>query len=202
MQNQRGLLFLGLAIRDGIADAERVIRSLGDRAQEIGSIVTVIDEVAERADALVAQHLLPLGATTTATGSATIQRTILGMIVEGQVRSLAVAMVFILLFLVAVFRSVRDALICSIPPVFAGIANFGGMGLVGLPLGMFHASRRITPLVSVVREFTRMSGTRGHPVCSASRYMRRNGCPRITGNTQNVIGARVPAPIARMAIAP
>ena len=47
---------------------------------------------------------------------------------------------------------------------------------------MFQASRRTSAVLRVVREFSSIAGTRGQPVCSASRYMRSNGWPSSAGH--------------------
>jgi len=97
--------------------------------------MVVMDEVIARAEQLLDENVRPLGATATATGSAVIQKTVLDMILDSQVYSLASAAIFVTLFMWILFRSLRDALICMIPALFTGVANFGGMALFGIPLG-------------------------------------------------------------------
>jgi predicted RND superfamily exporter protein len=97
--------------------------------------MSVIKEVSDRAEELFESYLEPIGATATMTGAATIQQTVLSMILQSQVSSLLVATIAVLALLLLVFRSLRDALICMIPSTVATIANFGGMGLLGLDLG-------------------------------------------------------------------
>ena len=46
---------------------------------------------------------------------------------------------------------------------------------------MFHANSFTSGHVSVVRVFSRQSRVNPQPVCSASRYGRRNACPTIHG---------------------
>jgi len=97
--------------------------------------MVVMDEVIARAEQLLDQNVRPLGATATATGSAVIQKTVLDMILDSQIYSLASAALFVTVFMWILFRSLRDALICMIPALFTGVANFGGMALFGIPLG-------------------------------------------------------------------
>ena len=95
----------------------------------------VLDAGGGRIDSLLDRYVRPLGATATITGSGMVLKTVMDMIFEGQVYSLATATVLVLLSLCALFRSVRDGLICMIGPFFTGMANFGGMALLGIPLG-------------------------------------------------------------------
>ena len=49
---------------------------------------------------------------------------------------------------------------------------------------MFHAKRRTSARVRVVRVFSRPSRVDPHAVCSARRYGRRNACPTSSGAIQ------------------
>jgi predicted RND superfamily exporter protein len=97
--------------------------------------MSTLDIAVRRAEELAEEHLSPLGLDVTSTGSAVVQTTIFHMIMESQVWSLGVAFILCMVFMSLLFRSPRDALVCMIPVAFTGIANFGGMGLFGVPLG-------------------------------------------------------------------
>ncbi len=90
--------------------------------------------VIAQAEKLLDEHLRPLGVTATLTGSATILKTIIELSVESQIYSLATACTLVFVFMAILFRSIRDALICMIPVFFTGVANFGGMALLDIPL--------------------------------------------------------------------
>ncbi len=97
--------------------------------------LTDLKEVIDLAEASLDRNVRPLGAEAIITGSAMMQETVFGMIQKSQISSVATATVLVALFLVALFRSLRDAAICMVPAVFTGIANFGGMSLFDVPLG-------------------------------------------------------------------
>ncbi len=101
------------------------------RTDQMAAMRQIIDQ----ADSLLDRYVRPLGATATITGSATMLETIIELAVESQVYSLASATTLVVIFLALLFRSFRDAFICMIPVVFTGVANFGGMALLGIPLG-------------------------------------------------------------------
>jgi predicted RND superfamily exporter protein len=96
-------------------------------------------EVIELADALLDEHVRSLGVDAIITGSVMIQKTVFDLILESQVTSLVTATVLVLLFMIVLFRSLTDALICMVPTTFTAVANFGGMALLGVPLGPAEA---------------------------------------------------------------
>jgi uncharacterized protein len=61
------------------------------------------------------------------------------LILTGQIRSLAVSLVIVVILLSIMFRSVWTGLMGSIPIVITAIVNFGIMGLLGIPLGISTA---------------------------------------------------------------
>jgi predicted RND superfamily exporter protein len=97
--------------------------------------LSAIHAVDDRLTALLEEHLAPLGATSTITGSANVLETILGMVVDSQVGSLGSATAMVGIFLWIFFRSLRDALICLLPMLVTAVVNFGGMTMLGIPLG-------------------------------------------------------------------
>ncbi|MFQ5478149.1 MAG: RND family transporter [Candidatus Binatia bacterium] len=98
-----------------------------------------ISEVIALAEDLLDRHLRPLGAEAIVTGSAMIMKTVFDLIFSSQVYSLASAATLVLFFLILLFRSLSDALICMVPPAFTAVANFGGMALANRPLGPAEA---------------------------------------------------------------
>ena len=97
--------------------------------------LSVIHEVSARLSALLDENLRPLGATSELTGSATVLQTVLDMVVDSQIGSLGSATAMVGLFLWIFFRSLRDALICLLPMLVTTVVNFGGMVMLGIPLG-------------------------------------------------------------------
>lgn len=102
-------------------------------------LLSEMQKVLDLAEDALDRHVRSLGAEAVITGSAMIQNTVFDLILDSQVYSLTAATVFIALFMVVLFRSFTDALICMLPSLFAGIANFGGMALAGVPLGPAEA---------------------------------------------------------------
>jgi predicted RND superfamily exporter protein len=95
----------------------------------------VVHAVSARLSTLLDEHLRPLGATFELTGSATVLRTVLDMVVDSQIGSLGSATAMVGLFLWIFFRSLRDAVICLLPMLVTTVVNFGAMVLLGIPLG-------------------------------------------------------------------
>ncbi len=102
-------------------------------------LLSKMDEVILLTEASLDKHVRSLGADAVITGSAMIQNTVFDLILTSQVYSLTTAVLLVALFMVVLFRSILDALICMLPSLFAGIANFGGMALLGIPLGPAEA---------------------------------------------------------------
>jgi len=94
-----------------------------------------MSDVIARTEQLLDQYVRPLGADAVVTGSAMIQHTVFDLIISSQVSSIALATVVVALFMLVLFRSFTVALLCMVPPAFAILANFGVMGLLGMPLG-------------------------------------------------------------------
>ncbi len=97
--------------------------------------MAIMERVLDRTEELLDEHVRPLGATATVSGSASIQQTILHMILTSQIWSLATATGLIATVLLVLFRSMRDTLLCLTGPALTAVANFGGMALLGIPLG-------------------------------------------------------------------
>ncbi len=97
--------------------------------------LSVIHEVDEQLSGLLDANLSPLGASATITGSANVLETILDMVVDSQIGSLGSATAMVGIFLWIFFRSLRDAMICLLPMLVTAVVNFGGMTMLGIPLG-------------------------------------------------------------------
>jgi uncharacterized protein len=61
------------------------------------------------------------------------------LILRGQIISLALSLIIVILLLSVMFRSVKIGLIGSVPIMLTAVANFGVMGLLGVPLSMSTA---------------------------------------------------------------
>jgi uncharacterized protein len=61
------------------------------------------------------------------------------LILNGQIKSLAVSILIVITLLTIMFRSVKIGLIGSVPIVITAVANFGIMGILGVPLSISTA---------------------------------------------------------------
>ncbi len=118
---------------DDMVDYDYQAANLSFRVR--GDRLHVIQGVVEAAQRAIDEHLRPLGLSATLTGAGMVLKTVMDMIFQSQVYSLATATMLVLVSLCVLFRSLRDALVCMVGPLFTGIANFGGMALLGVPLG-------------------------------------------------------------------
>lgn len=57
-----------------------------------------------------------------------------GLILEGQVMSIAISLILVLIILSVMFRSIRAGLIGAVPITITALISFGVMGLLGIPL--------------------------------------------------------------------
>lgn len=57
-----------------------------------------------------------------------------GLILEGQVMSIAISLMLVLIILSVMFRSIRAGLIGAVPITLTALISFGVMGLLGIPL--------------------------------------------------------------------
>lgn len=58
----------------------------------------------------------------------------IGLILEGQIMSIAISLLLVLVLLSLMFRSVKAGLIGSVPILITALISFGVMGLMGIPL--------------------------------------------------------------------
>ncbi len=83
-----------------------------------------------------AEHLEPHGISLGFAGDVAVSQTMIGAIVDTQVRSLVVSLVGILLLTAFLGRSLGWGVLCVLPCVIAVMVNFAAMGWTGMPLGV------------------------------------------------------------------
>jgi predicted RND superfamily exporter protein len=76
---------------------------------------------------------------TTVSGIGRVMNVFAGLVIEGQVLSLVIALVLVVLVSVVLFRSPVLGLITAVPVVLATIVNFGFLGWWGIALGVTTA---------------------------------------------------------------
>jgi predicted RND superfamily exporter protein len=86
-------------------------------------------------DSYAAEHIAPLGITTTVTGNAKIAYVFIDLITTGQVRSLLVALVLVALLTGLLCRAPAAGAFAVTPVAVAIALNFGALGWFGIPLG-------------------------------------------------------------------
>jgi predicted RND superfamily exporter protein len=86
-------------------------------------------------DAYAARYLAPLDISTRVTGNAKIAYVFIDLITTGQVRSLLVALVLVLLLTGLLCRALAAGAFAVIPVAVAIALNFGVLGWFGIPLG-------------------------------------------------------------------
>ena len=102
-----------------------------DSSKILEGIIDVVEEYRER--------FVDFGIDVNFAGSAYRAMVFADLILTGQIRSLAVSLLVVILLLTIMFRSVWMGLIGSIPIVITAIVNFGVMGLLGIPLSISTA---------------------------------------------------------------
>ena len=90
-------------------------------------------EVIARIRSLVAQHA-PSSVRWDVTGGTVVYVSVVEALIDGQIRSLTMAMVVITLLITLLFRSIRIGLLSMIPNVLPILTMLGLMGWLGLPL--------------------------------------------------------------------
>jgi predicted RND superfamily exporter protein len=86
-------------------------------------------------DSYAAEHVAPLDITTRVTGNAKIAYVFIELITTGQVRSLLVALVLVVLLTGLLCRAVMAGALAVTPVAVAVALNFGSLGWFGIPLG-------------------------------------------------------------------
>ncbi len=81
----------------------------------------------------------PLGVDVHLTGNARLTLSFVTMIIDGQIASLAIAVIVIALIAGLVFRSFIGGILTCLPVAFATVLNFGWLPWIGSPLGVATA---------------------------------------------------------------
>ncbi len=95
--------------------------------------------VIEDVETYAAENLAPAGISTHVSGLAQVNFTFVSMIVQGQARSLAVALVIVAILASIMCRSVTAGLLTVLPVAIATVLNFGLMAWAGVRLGVATA---------------------------------------------------------------
>lgn len=96
-------------------------------------------EIMEAVDRIAATTLTPLGISHHATGEAKTSETFIHLVVDGQIRSLLVALLFVVLATTIGLRSFGVGVLTAMPVLVATALNFGLLGWFGIPLGVTTA---------------------------------------------------------------
>lgn len=99
------------------------------------TLTKAFDLIDDRAGAILA----PLGLKTHGSGNARISHMFVDLIVEGQARSLVLALVLVVLIAATLFRSIIAGILVALPVAIATVLNFGMLGWLGEPLGVTTA---------------------------------------------------------------
>ncbi|MBT3276227.1 MAG: MMPL family transporter [Spirochaetales bacterium] len=102
-----------------------------DSSKVLEVVIDVVEHYRERFE--------DLGIEVNFAGSAYRAMVFADLILTGQIRSLAVSLLIVMVLLSVMFRSIWMGLIGSIPIIITAIVNFGVMGLLGIPLGISTA---------------------------------------------------------------
>jgi uncharacterized protein len=98
----------------------------GDDSQTINEALEVIETFREP----FAQHDVEINYA----GSGYKALVFIGLILEGQIMSIAISLLLVLALLSLMFRSIKAGLIGSVPILITALISFGVMGLLGIPL--------------------------------------------------------------------
>jgi hydrophobe/amphiphile efflux-3 (HAE3) family protein len=109
------------------------------RAQLTSDRSSVIGLALREVEVYAAAHLAPLGVETHASGTARIVQAFVGLIITGQLRSLALGLVIVLLLAALMSRSFTAGLFTVLPVAVATVLNFGLMGWFGVTLDVATA---------------------------------------------------------------
>jgi predicted RND superfamily exporter protein len=109
------------------------------RAQLVSDASPQIGRAIRDIEAYAALHLEPLGIETHVSGTARIIHSFMNMIISGQIRSLALGLVIIILLAAIMSRSLTAGLFTVLPVAVATFLNFGMLGWFDEPLGVTTA---------------------------------------------------------------
>ncbi len=109
------------------------------RAQTNSDSSIVIERAMNSIDGYAAEHLAPLGIETHVSGISRTSHAFIALIIAGQIRSLALALVMVVLLSAILCRSLVAGFFTVIPVAVATILNFGLMAWVGVNLSVATA---------------------------------------------------------------
>jgi predicted RND superfamily exporter protein len=109
------------------------------RAQLTSDRSAVMGRALRDIDAYAAENLAPLGVETHASGTGRIVYAFVGEIISGQLRSLALGLVIVVLLAAFMSRSLTAGLFTVLPVAVATVLNFGLMGWFGVRLDVATA---------------------------------------------------------------
>lgn len=98
----------------------------GDDSKTINEALDVIETFREP----LAQHDVEINYA----GSGYKALVFIGLILEGQILSIAISLLLVLILLSLMFRSIKAGFIGSVPIIITALISFGVMGLLGIPL--------------------------------------------------------------------
>lgn len=114
-------------------------RMVNVRAQVNSDHSPVLARVLDDVEAYAAEHLAPLGIRTRLAGAAKTSATFMSLIITGQIRSLALAILLVGILTGLMSRAPAAGLLCIIPVSVASILSFGALGWLDVPLGVATA---------------------------------------------------------------
>jgi predicted RND superfamily exporter protein len=109
------------------------------RVQLVSDASPAIGRAIHDIEAYAAEHLEPLGIETHVSGTARIINSFMNMIITGQIRSLALGLVIVVLLAAIMSRSFTAGLFTVLPVAVATLLNFGMLGWFDEPLGVTTA---------------------------------------------------------------
>jgi hypothetical protein len=122
---------------DDVIDGPYRIANL--RAQLTSDHSPLIRRAIDDVDAYAAEQLAPLGIETHVSGTVRIISEFIDLIVTGQIRSLALGLLVVMLLAALMSRSLVAGLFTLLPVAVATVLNFGLMGWFHVPLGVTTA---------------------------------------------------------------
>jgi len=109
------------------------------RVQLVEERSPAIGRAIQDIEAYAAEHLAPLGIETHVSGTGRIIYSFVHMIIKGQIRSLALGLVIVVLLPALMSRSITAGLFTVLPVAVATVLNFGLLGWFDEPLGVTTA---------------------------------------------------------------
>jgi len=122
---------------EDVVDSEYRMANL--RLQLVSDSSPAIGRVLEDVEAYAAEHIAPLGIETHASGTGRIIHNFMHLIVYGQIRSLQLGLLIVVLLAALMSRSLMAGVFTVLPVAVATVLNFGLLGWFDEPLGVTTA---------------------------------------------------------------